>query len=323
MKTFFKKLAIIFDIFFYNKLLKRPDFSEKKIFLQGKLNEEKILKKDNILNLKEVEFSVFSQFGEDGIISWLLNNIPDVKKTFLEIGTQDYWESNTRFLLKSKNWKGYLIEGNKVDIEKIKKQRIYWQHNLKAINVYVDKENINLILEQNLEEKEIGILSIDIDGIDYWILKEMNVLNPTIIICEFNSIFGDQHQISVPYDKSFDRKKIHYSKVFFGASINAYKELLKKKGYTFLGTSSSGVNAFFIRNNYKDHILNKIKRIDCYPSLVRESLDRNGDLDFSNTLEQLKKIQDLEVIDENDNKKKKLSEFNNLYSKIWLDMFNN
>ena len=215
MKIFFKNLITVFNIFFYNKLLKRPDFSEKRIFLQGKLNEEKILKKEKIEDLKEIEFSVFSQFGEDGIICWLTNNIPDIKKTFIEIGTEDYWESNTRFLLKSQNWSGYLIEASKTNVAKIKKQRINWQHRLKIINAFIDKENINTILDENVTEKDVGILSIDIDGNDYWILKELNFVNPTIIICEFNTIFGDQQQISIPYEKNFDRKKSHFSKVYY------------------------------------------------------------------------------------------------------------
>lgn len=323
MKIFFKNLITVFNIFFYNKLLKRPDFSEKRIFLQGKLNEEKILKKEKIEDLKEIEFSVFSQFGEDGIICWLTNNIPDIKKTFIEIGTEDYWESNTRFLLKSQNWSGYLIEASKTNVAKIKKQRINWQHRLKIINAFIDKENINTILDENLTEKDIGILSIDIDGNDYWILKELNFLNPTIIICEFNTIFGDQQQISIPYEKNFDRKKSHFSKVYFGASILAYKNLLEKKNYTLLGTTSSGVNAFFIKDEYKDNIIKKIKNIKIYPSIVRESLNQNSELDFSDIKEQFEKIKNMEVVDIKENKKKELSEFNDLYSKSWLDIFNN
>ena len=120
MKNFLKNLSIVISIFFNNKILRRPDFSEKNIFLQGKILENQILNKKNISNLNEVEFSAFSQFGEDGIISWLSNQIPDIKKIFLEIGTQDYWESNTRYLLKSQLWKGYLIEGSKEDEEKLK-----------------------------------------------------------------------------------------------------------------------------------------------------------------------------------------------------------
>tara|TARA_Y100000768_G_scaffold387621_1_gene379526 strand:- start:600 stop:1568 length:969 start_codon:yes stop_codon:yes gene_type:complete len=322
MKIFLKKIATVFNIFFHNKLLRRPDFSEKRIFLQGKLNEERILKKDKILDFKDVEFSVFSQFGEDGIICWLIHNIPNIKKTFVEIGTEDYWESNTRFLLKSQNWKGYLIEASKTNIEKIKKQRIYWQHRLKTINTFIDKGNINSILNENLEEKDVGILSIDIDGNDYWILREINSISPTVIICEFNTLFGDQHQISIPYEKNFNRKKSHFSKIYFGASISAFKDLLEEKGYTFLGTSSTGVNAFFIRDEYKESLIKKIKNIKSYPSVVRESHNKNSELDFSDIKQQLEKIKNMEVIDIKDNKKKKLSEFDDLYSKSWLDIFN-
>ena len=61
-------------------LLKRPDFSEKRIFLQGKILQEKNKVKNKIKNLNDVEFSVFSQFGDDGVISWIVNQIPEIKK---------------------------------------------------------------------------------------------------------------------------------------------------------------------------------------------------------------------------------------------------
>ena len=146
MKLILKKIKIIFEIVFNKIILKRPDFSEKKLFLQAQLVEELKLKKKKINNFREIEFSAFSQFGEDGIISWLTRQIPNINKKFLEIGTQDYWESNTRYLLKSQNWTGYIIEGSREDVKKIKKQKIYWQNNLKAINKFINLENINLII---------------------------------------------------------------------------------------------------------------------------------------------------------------------------------
>jgi len=322
MKKFINNLIVLFSVIINNKILKKPDFSEKKLFLQGKLNEENILKKNKIVNFKDVEFSVFSQFGEDGVISWLIDKIPNIPQVFIEIGTQDYWESNTRFLLKSKKWKGYLIDSSKKDINKIMRQRIYWQHKLKAINEFVDKENINTILKKNINEKEIGLLSIDIDGNDYWVLEQINEISPVIIVCEFNSIFGDQHKVSVPYNKNFIRNKMHYSNIYFGASISAFISLLEKKKYTFVGSCSTGVNAFFVKNDYKYHLNEKIEKINCYPSCVRESLDVNGKLDHTDIFEQIDKIKDLEVIDIDENKKKKLSDYDNLYSKSWLNLFN-
>ena len=57
-----------------------------------------------IKNISDVEFRVFSQWGEDGIIDWVINQIPNISKNFIEIGTEDYKEANTRFLLMNKNY---------------------------------------------------------------------------------------------------------------------------------------------------------------------------------------------------------------------------
>ena len=247
MKKIINKISLIVSILLNKYILRKPDFSEKKIFLQGQIIDKLNQKKTRIDYLKDIEFSVFSQFGEDGIISWIVEQIPEIKKVFVEIGTQDYWESNTRFLLKSKRWKGYLIEGSKKYINNIKTQRIYWQHDIKAIQAFVDKDNINSIINKNINEKDIGLLSIDVDGNDYWILEKIEYLNPTIVVCEYNSIFGDLFKLSVPYNKNFVRNKVHYSNLYFGASIKAMISMMKKKGYIFIGTGSAGVNAFFCK----------------------------------------------------------------------------
>ncbi len=317
IKKIINNIVLVFSIILNRHLLKKPDFSEKKIFLQGKILEEINKKKDSINNFTDIEFSVFSQFGEDGIISWLTDNIPGIKKVFVEIGTQDYWESNTRFLLKSKNWKGYLIEGSNSYVNRIKKQRTYWQNNIRAIEAFIDINNINAIISYNNIEKEIGLLSIDIDGNDYWILNQINTLTPSIIICEFNSIFGDIYKLSIPYNKKFDREKAHYSKLYFGASIQAMISMLKKKGYIFIGTGSKGINGFFVKEELMMHLKDKIKEIKIYPSQAREGLDYKGNLTYQNIPDSLKEINDLEVFDFDDNKKKKINEYNNLYSSDW------
>ena len=210
MKKIIKNFFNLVNIILNKKILKKPDFSEKKIILQGQINEQENYNKKKISNLSNVEFSVFSQFGEDGIISWLIHQIPNIKKTFLEIGTQDYWESNTRFLIQSHNWKGYLIEASTEDVKKIKRQSIYWKKDLTVINEFITRENINSIIEKKLYNQNLGLLSIDIDGVDYWILDKIN-LDADIIVSEFNPIFGDIHEITVPYDEQFDRKKKHFS----------------------------------------------------------------------------------------------------------------
>ena len=251
----------------------------------------------------------------------MIKKIPNIQKVFVEIGTQDYWESNTRFLLKAKNWKGYVIEASKKDVTKIKSQRIYWQHDIKAINSFVDKDNINLIIDENIKEKNIGLLSIDIDGNDYWVLEKINKLSPTIIICEFNSIFGDLFRLSVPYKKEFIRNNAHYSNLYFGASIKAFISMLDNKGYTFLGTASSGVNAFFVRKEFESYFSKNIEENKIFPSIARDSLDVNDKLTYKNLLNSLNVINELEVFDFNENRTKKIKDYEKLYSDNWISYF--
>lgn len=317
MNKILNNFKTIFSILLNKTLLKKPDFSEKNLFIQGQIIFEKYKKKKIIKDLSEIEFSVFSQFGEDGIINWLIDKFPSIPKTFIEIGTQDYWESNTRFLLKLKKWKGYLFEANKNDVNNIKKQRIYWQNDLKVFNEFIDKENINSILSKFVKERKIGLLSIDIDGNDYWILEEINNLSPYIIVCEFNSIFGDKFKLSVPYEKDFFRNKKHYSNLYFGSSIKALVSLLKSKGYFFLGTGSRGVNAFFVKDHFKSFFADKIKEIKIFPSKARESLNQKGEMTHGNILDEIDNLRDLEVFDFDENKIKKLSEYKELYSEEW------
>ena len=319
--NFFKLLKEIYKRLINRFLFKRPDFSENRIFLQGKILQEKNKDKNKINNLKDVEFSVFSQFGDDGIISWVVNQIPNIKKKFVEIGTQDYWESNTRFLLKSENWSGILVDSSEKDIRKIKQQRIYWQHNLKAYQLMITKENINQFLTDQIsaKDKDIGLLSIDIDGNDYWILEEINSIDPTIVVCEFNSIFGDIHKISVLYEKNFVRNKLHYSNLYFGASIKALISLMEKKGYFYIGTNSSGINAFFIKKHLSAKFKTKIQEIKTFPSKVRECLDKNGKLTYEDIFERKKRIENLKIYDFDENKVKLLNEYKTLYTDNWVE----
>tara|TARA_B110001452_G_C15190174_1_gene413281 strand:+ start:60 stop:1028 length:969 start_codon:yes stop_codon:yes gene_type:complete len=321
MKKILRNIRIIISILLNKHILRKPEFSEKVLFLNGKLMAEYNKDKTTIGSLKDVEFSVFSQFGEDGIIDWIVNKMPAIEKTFIEIGTQDYWESNTRFLLKMKNWKGYLFEASKKDILKIKSQRIYWQHKIKAIQAFVNKENIDELIAQNIKEKNIGLLSIDIDGNDYWILQAIKGISPFIIVCEFNSIFGDKFKLSVPYDKDFKRNEKHHSNLYFGSSIKALISLLNDKGYTFIGTGSRGVNAFFIKDEFKSSFLNDIKEIKIFPSTTREARNFKGKLTFNDAISEINNIQGLEVFDFDESKTKKISEYEDLYSEEWKSFF--
>lgn len=255
------------------------------------------IKKAGIVNeLSQVEFKVYSQRGEDGIIQYLLNNIEIPEKNFVEFGVENYKEANTRFLLKNNNWSGLVIDGSEKNIEVIKKDKIYWEHNLNALAAFITSDNINSLIESAGFKGEIGLLSIDIDGNDYWIWENLNVVHPIIIICEYNSVFGKDRAITIPYKADFYQKDYHYSCLYFGASLRALTHLADKKGYAFVGSNSIGSNAFFVR---KDKV-GQLKIIDpengYVESKFRSSRNADGELNFLSSNDRLNLIKGMPVI---------------------------
>ncbi len=222
MSKFYKLLKLFFEI--------SKNITKIQIAL-GRI-ESKLQKIENSDTISE--FQVFSQWGEDGIIEYLVNKIGIENKTFIEFGVENYLESNTRFLLINRNWSGLVIDGSIENINNIKSQDIYWKYNLKVVCEFINKKNINSIFLQNNLQNEIGLLSIDIDGNDYWIWDSIDAINPIIVICEYNSVFGPSEKVSIPYDENFIRNKKHYSNIYYGASISAFNYLAEKKVYSMV-----------------------------------------------------------------------------------------
>lgn len=247
-------------------------------------------------NINDYEFKVSSQWGEDGIIQHLVKSIEIKNKVFFEFGVEKYTESNTRFLLQNNHWKGLVIDGLDENISYIKNDPIYWKNNLKAECAFVTTDNINQLITKNGINGDIGILSVDVDGNDYWIWKSIDCISPRIVICEYNSHFGDTHRVSVPYDNNFVREKKHHSNIYYGASISALDFLAKKKGYSLVGSNLAGNNVFFVRNDLMKDIKALTPKEAYRVAQFREARDEGGSLTFNDIEHNLKLISDLELI---------------------------
>ena len=248
-------------------------------------------------SVQENEFKVYSQWGEDGIIQKLIRHINIKNKTFIEFGVQNYTESNTRFLLVNNNWAGLVIDGSKENIEYIKNDRIYWQFNLKAECAFLHRNNINEIFRKNGITGDIGILSIDIDGNDFWIWNAIDSVSAAIVIIEYNARFPVDMAVTVPYRDDFVRSKAHSSMVYYGASLSALCLLANKKGYAFVGTNSAGNNAFFVK---RDLMVSEVKELSAAEGYVknqfRESRDEEGKLIYLSATEELEILTSLPLV---------------------------
>jgi hypothetical protein len=300
----------------YNSLNKKMDLfiskylkeMEDQKVLSGKILTNNITKSDKF-QIHKCEFKIFSQFGDDGIIQFLVQNIDISNKFFVEFGVENYTESNTRFLLINNNWSGLIMDCSEENINTVKNDEIYWKYDLTAISEFVTKENINHILKIQGVTGEIGLLHIDIDGNDYWIWKAIEIIDPIIVIIEYNSVFGFQNAITVPYKKDFNRTLAHYANLYWGASLLSLCDLAKEKGYVFIGCNSAGNNAYFVR---KDRIKINIPILTPTKGYVeskfRESRDRSGRLTFIRGKNRHREIIGLPVYNTRTNKIEKITD---------------
>jgi len=227
------------------------------------------------------EFKVFSQWGEDGIIQFLINNLEILNRTFIEFGVEDFSESNCRFLLMNNLWDGFVIDGSSENTKRLRSSYYYWKYPLQSKSSFITRENVCALLDESGFDKDIGILSVDVDGIDYHLLVALSAWRPRILIVEYNAVFGASRSVTVPYDAGFVRAKAHYSNLYYGASLTAFANLLAERGYGLVGVNTVGSNAFFVRRDLLNDRVPEVTVEACFThSTFREARDKKGRLYF-------------------------------------------
>ncbi|HKM82662.1 MAG TPA: hypothetical protein VKO18_11505 [Terriglobia bacterium] len=262
-------------------------------------------------SFRKVGFKVFSQWDEDGIIQYLISHLPIQNKTFIEFGVEDYEESNTRFLLLNDHWQGMVLDACESDIRFIQTDRIYWEFDLQAKCAWITRENIDSLLRGAGFSEDVGLLSIDIDGNEYWIWEAIQSIRPRIVIVEYNSLFGLQ-PVSVPYRENFQKLSAHYSGLYYGCSLAALYHLAKKKGYMLVGSNIWGHNAFFIRSDVASEFKGLEPEEVYVPGKYRDSRDPAGHLTYMRGEDRMKLIEHLPVTNVVTCKEGLLKEFHGL-----------
>ena len=252
---------------------------------------DSVLEFDPVVRLREREFKRFSQHGEDGILLYLFSKIGTTDRQFVEFGIQDGKECNTANLSISFGWSGLLMDCSEAGVAQAK---AYYAEQLgeraSAVQIkpaFVTVENINELISEANISGEIDFLSIDIDGTDYWIWKAIDVINPRLVMMEYNATFGPDLSVTVPYEPLFNAKEKHESRYYHGASLVALTQLAREKGYDLVGCDSQGVNAFYVRSDIPHEGLPTVSVKDAYYEHARRA--RKG----VSRQEQFETIQDL------------------------------
>ena len=268
---------------------------EATLLLAGKQMSWNVAAMPTNTDFRKVGFKVFSQWDEDGLIQYLINKIPIAEKTFIEFGIENYEESNTRFLLLNDHWQGMVLDASESDVRYIETDRIHWEFDLQAKRAWITRENIDALLSGSGFSNDLGLLSIDIDGNEYWIWEAIESLRPRIVIVEYNSVFGLE-PLSIPYQEDFCRSVAHHSNLYYGCSLAALDHLAKKKGYLLLGSNVWGHNAFFVRADVAGEFRGRTPREAYVVSKFRESRGRDGRPTYVRGADRIKLIEHLPVV---------------------------
>jgi hypothetical protein len=198
--------------------------------------------KEREIDLATSELRLFSQNGEDGVLNTILSAIGDANNYFVEFGVGDGWSCNSRLLAEVFDWNGLFMEIDEKELSLLK-QRYCNSKKIKCENAAVSPSNINQLFEKFRVPERFGVLSIDIDGQDYWVWKALDkVYQPDVVIMEYNSALD----LTVPKVEKEGVTGFPLTATW-GASLAAINDLAKEKGYRLVHLEMAGVNAFFVR----------------------------------------------------------------------------
>ncbi len=228
-------------------------------------------KSGDLPGLDQAGFRVFSQFEEDGKLLYILSVTGMKTKRFIEIGSDDGLNSNCANLYFHFGYHGLFIDGNAKSLKR--GERFYarypnpWFYKPRFLRALVTRENINQLIEKEGYTGEVDLLSIDIDGNDYWIWDALHAVTPRVVIIETHVEFGLQN-IVVPYDPGYFYPGKH--PVYHGASAIAMTRLGKKKGYRLVGANLYGSNFIFVREDLCGNLLPEVspESLLSHPSAV-------------------------------------------------------
>lgn len=224
-------------------------------------------RKEPLPCFRDVEFRAFSQNGEDGILLYIFSLIGPKNKICVEICAGDGIQCNSANLILNHGWTGLLIDGNEKLVQRGK--AFYSNHPdtfsfpPKFAHAWIDRETVNALIAGHGIEGEIDLLSIDLDGVDYWVWEAVEVISPRVVVAETQCIWGAERSVSVPYRRDFKSPLIRGFGVYSGASLPAFVRLARRKGYRLVGTQALGFNAFFVRNDIGVDVLPEASAAVC------------------------------------------------------------
>jgi hypothetical protein len=225
------------------KLARAGEVAQLHSYLQTLLNSPRNADERRLV---KSGYRVYSQADEDGILHEIFRRIGEGKRTFLELGVGNGLENNSLFLL-IQGWSGIWIEGSERKVAASRKNLAAQiaEGRLQLERNFITAPTIDKKIASLTAGREIDLLSIDLDGNDYYILEAIHSISPRVIVAEYNAKFPPDIPWIIEYNQSHRWDGTDY----FGASLKSLELLLAGRGYSLVGCSVLGTNAFFVRTD--------------------------------------------------------------------------
>jgi len=234
---------------------------------------------------QDVEFRCYSQNGEDGILLYMFALLGTTNRKVIEICAGDGIECNAANLLINHGWQGLLIDGDAAQVERgrtfYSNCRNTWVAPPTFVNAWITADGVNALVADQGFGGPVDLLSLDIDGNDYWVLKALECVTPRVIVLEFNGGCGADLSVTMSYQSDF-RLDYNVQPYRCGASLGAFVKLARARGYRLVGVQSRGFNAFFVRNGIGEAVLPERSVRECYNEI--EALRRLTPADVESLL---------------------------------------
>jgi hypothetical protein len=219
----------------------------------------------------DIGFKCYSQSDEDGILLYLFALIGTTKKLAVEICAGDGIECNTANLILNHGWHGLLVDGNAAAVETGRSFYARSPHTYvyppKFVHEWITRDCVNRLVTDAGFAGDIDLLSLDIDGVDYWIWEALAAVQPRVVVVEYQDILGPDRAWTVPYTDDFDAWRYPTTDGmpnFCGAGLAAFVKLAKRKNYRLVGTNRYEYNAFFVRDGLGNGILPEVPATACF-----------------------------------------------------------
>lgn len=232
-----------------------------------RLQYQDLARRGIVPEFSDVEFCCYSQNGEDGILLYIFSLLGTTSRKAVEICAGSGTQCNTANLIINHGWQGLLFDG---DADLIAHGKAFYSAGRTTsivppalVAAWITAENIDHLVANHGFAGEIDLLSLDVDGNDYWIWKALTCVEPRVVVLEFNTSCGPQASVAMSYrpDYRLDMSSQPYR---CGASLRAFVNLGKTKGYRLVGIQSLGFNAFFVRNGIGEDLLPEVSPEECF-----------------------------------------------------------